>query len=335
MFNHPIHPNQLSPSGSGSPYSEQGRTILPPLTIAYPMSDSPVSIDFPNTDITVPRSTPVPYEPPYYPPAQQQQTHTPYYPSFQPLSEARYHSGQHVPYGRASPPSNLARPPPLDVPMGGRVQRQAYYPYHADLQTPRTSNDLRSHSVYSPASSIPQYQSPTSPVYPAGHSASQRAIPTVATANTLYQQSLAMSYASFDLTMYQDSRAHPYARAPIALSPVPYDVPPETQEPTIKKKRKRADARQLDSLNTVYARTASPSTEERQQLASDLDLSARAVQIWLAHTFVYTRCIFSELSTILSGSKTKGRYTVKPDEILSTARLATVNYPRMIRILLT
>ena len=74
----------------------------------------------------------------------------------------------------------------------------------------------------------------------------------------------------------------PYARAPPAPSPVPYDIPAEASEPTIKKKRKRADARQLEALNRMYARTAFPSTEERLQLAKDLDMSARSVQIWLA-----------------------------------------------------
>ena len=162
------------------------------------------------------------------------------------------------------------------------MQGQAYYQYNADLQTPRTSNDLRSpHSVYSPASSIPQYQSPASPAYPAGHSPPRG----TAAANTP-QLSMAMSNVSLDYTnpMYRNSRPLPYARAPTAPSPVPYDVPPETQEPTIKKKRKRADARQLEALNRMYARTAFPSTEERQQLARDLDMSARSVQIWLAHS---------------------------------------------------
>jgi len=83
----------------------------------------------------------------------------------------------------------------------------------------------------------------------------------------------------------------PFARtAPSAPTPVPYDIPAETPEPTIKKKRKRADARQLEALNRMYARTAFPSTEERLQLAKDLDMSARSVQIWLAHTFIYATC---------------------------------------------
>ena len=77
----------------------------------------------------------------------------------------------------------------------------------------------------------------------------------------------------------------PYARAAPVMSPVDYEQP-ESTEPTIKKKRKRADARQLEVLNATYARTAFPSTEERAALAKELDMSARSVQIWSAHTFV-------------------------------------------------
>lgn len=44
-------------------------------------------------------------------------------------------------------------------------------------------------------------------------------------------------------------------------------MPPEAPEPTIKKKRKCADARQVEVLNRVYVRTTYPPTEELQQLA--------------------------------------------------------------------
>jgi homeobox protein YOX1/YHP1 len=211
----------------------------------------------------------------------------------------------------------------LDVPGGGRWQgQQQYYQSHADLQIPPPSSDIRSpHSAYSP--NFSQYQSPTSPAYPAGHSPSRGPVPTVAAANAHYhQQSMAMSHATLDRTL-QGSRGAthlPYARAPTAPSPVPFDMPPETQEPTIKKKRKRADARQLEALNRMYARTAFPSTEERQQLARDLDMSARSVQIWLAHAFVHTSCIISELSTFLSGSRTRDRQADKAAEILPPLR---------------
>ena len=67
----------------------------------------------------------------------------------------------------------------------------------------------------------------------------------------------------------------PYTRQVAAVP----EYEPRT-EPTIKKKRKRADARQLEVLNATYARTAFPSTEERANLAKQLDMSARSVQIW-------------------------------------------------------
>ncbi len=96
-----------------------------------------------------------------------------------------------------------------------------------------------------------------------------------------------MSHASLerDLPSSRAAAQLPYARAPPAPSHVPYDIPAETP-PTIKK-RKRADARQLEALNRMYARTAFPSTEERLQLAKELDMSAGSVRIWLAHISVY------------------------------------------------
>jgi homeobox protein YOX1/YHP1 len=52
------------------------------------------------------------------------------------------------------------------------------------------------------------------------------------------------------------------------------------EEPIIKKKRKRANTEQLKVLNATYQRTAFPSTEERQALATELDMLPRSVQIW-------------------------------------------------------
>jgi hypothetical protein len=134
---------------------------------------------------------------------------------------------------------------------------------------------------------------------------------------------MAMSHASLERNIPSSRLAPqlPYARGPPAPSPVPFDIPAETPEPTIKKKRKRADARQLEALNRMYARTAFPSTEERLQLAKDLDMSARSVQIWLAHTFIYATCMISELSTIFSGSRIKDSRAVKADETLPTQGL--------------
>ncbi|KAL1743859.1 hypothetical protein HDZ31DRAFT_83137 [Schizophyllum fasciatum] len=70
--------------------------------------------------------------------------------------------------------------------------------------------------------------------------------------------------------------------APTSYSPPPPISPTSEadQNAPVKKKRKRADANQLRVLNDVYARTAFPSTEERHQLAKQLDMSPRSVQIW-------------------------------------------------------
>jgi homeobox protein YOX1/YHP1 len=237
------------------------------------------------------------------PPSQQQQKHAQHstYPPnpYQQVSKTRYHNGQThagVSYNRASPPPSSADPwqaPPLDVPVGGRMQGQAYYQYHADLQIPHTSRSP--HLLNTPASGITQYQSPAIPAYPARQSPSRGAAPTAAAADTVDGLTLAMGHVSLDHSnpISRGSTPLPYSRATPSPSPVPYDVPPETHEPTTKKKRKRADARQLEALNRMYARTAFPSTEERQQVARDLDMSARSVQIWLAHAFAYITCIFS------------------------------------------
>ena len=105
----------------------------------------------------------------------------------------------------------------------------------------------------------------------------------------------------------------PYARPDIVTEEV---VLPEPAEPVIKKKRKRADARQLEMLNATYARTAFPSTEERAALAKDLDMSARSVQIWLVYALAYSVFTISELWSILSGSRTKDSRPAKADAVL-------------------
>lgn len=51
-------------------------------------------------------------------------------------------------------------------------------------------------------------------------------------------------------------------------------------QPSIKPKRRRADANQLRTLNATYDRTAFPSTEERADLARKLGMTPRQVQIW-------------------------------------------------------
>jgi homeobox protein YOX1/YHP1 len=131
----------------------------------------------------------------------------------------------------------------------------------------------------------PQYQSLTSTAYPAGLGPSRGTVAPVAATTPHYHHHhhhppAPVTHVPSDRQV-QGSRvsALPYARP--AMSPVGYEPPAEVTEPSIKKKRRRADARQLEALNSTYNRTAFPSTEERTQLAKDLDMSARSVQIWL------------------------------------------------------
>ena len=49
----------------------------------------------------------------------------------------------------------------------------------------------------------------------------------------------------------------------------------------------------------MYAHTAFPFTEERQQLARDLDMSSRSVQIWLAQASLYTKYKFLNIECSL------------------------------------
>ncbi|KAJ2709091.1 Short stature homeobox protein 2 [Coemansia spiralis] len=49
---------------------------------------------------------------------------------------------------------------------------------------------------------------------------------------------------------------------------------------TIKGKRKRASPQQLEVLNRVFAATSFPSTEMRNQMARELGMTPRTVQIW-------------------------------------------------------
>jgi hypothetical protein len=62
----------------------------------------------------------------------------------------------------------------------------------------------------------------------------------------------------------------------------PEAVPAPAEEPPKKFKRRRADAAQLQVLNSTYQRMAFPSTEERAALAVQLGMPPRSVQIWCA-----------------------------------------------------
>lgn len=185
---------------------------------------------------------------------------------------------------RHSPPLNPSstdprRLPPLATSTGDRWQQAAAYGIPAAHGYSNTTNPG---SIRSPTAS-----------YAASYNAYAGTSQGNAYDYMIDHDHLSMSAQGqaslFDesLDMHMQPRStSPYSRGGQAshmasnYSTPPPISPTSPEEPTIKKKRKRADASQLKVLNETYARTAFPSTEERHSLAKQLDMSARSVQIW-------------------------------------------------------
>jgi hypothetical protein len=92
---------------------------------------------------------------------------------------------------------------------------------------------------------------------------------------------------------------HPYARYPrtpryVGAEPDSHIIIPLDSEVPVKPKpkRKKADSAQLEVLNRTYQCTAFPSTEERAQLAVELGMLPRSVQIWYVQGFDSGSSIF-------------------------------------------
>ncbi|KAI0051244.1 homeobox-domain-containing protein [Auriscalpium vulgare] len=212
------------------------------------------------------------------------------YPGYQQVHETRYGTPYYS--SRSTPPATNAQPrrlPPLSVPpqQAGRDERwQAGAPYYPPSQVDAqmmSASDVRSpHATYPHATYPQQYQ--TMPVGYSGTPAPQRGVVSTnvpVMGNQYPQHPTMMGHASVERSMpVRGSAQLPYARAAPIMSPVDYEPSGDPNEPMIKKKRKRADARQLEALNNTFQRTAFPSTEERAALAKELDMSARSVQIW-------------------------------------------------------
>ena len=148
-------------------------------------------------------------------------------------------------------------------------------------------NDIRSPhpQVYSPTASYPHVQPLAQTHTHTSHYPSR--VPVAAPAPQ-HHQTTPISHSSVERYSHIHRSGVPYARnlnAPEMPSPVDDGLTAEPLEPTIKKKRKRADAHQLQVLNETYNRTAFPSTEERAALAKQLDMTPRSVQIWSVHLF--------------------------------------------------
>ncbi len=170
-------------------------------------------------------------------------------------------------YQRNSPPLPQGRVdsrtlPPLSTAAAAGGDRWQQGPY-------QLSSNYQTASIRSPAASYP-----TTAYAPYSNTSAYTYLPAPT-------DPLDMNAGLFDLEP-QVRSSSPY-RSQLAdnnFAPPPISPTSATEEPTIKKKRKRADANQLKVLNEVYARTAFPSTEERNTLAKQLDMSPRSVQIW-------------------------------------------------------
>ena len=173
------------------------------------------------------------------------------------------------PGDRRLAPLTTSTPPPE------RWQQSAFMPQ---------STGFANNSIRSPTASYPPaYMAYSAANQPNGYSYHMQAHDH---ATSMNPQAHGLMYE--DPSRLDPRPSSPYNRGSGSSSHVPpprsYSPPPVSptspEEPTIKKKRKRADAAQLKVLNETYNRTAFPSTEERIALAKMLDMSARSVQIW-------------------------------------------------------
>ncbi|KAJ7496023.1 hypothetical protein B0H11DRAFT_881149 [Mycena galericulata] len=277
-----------------------GRTLLPPLSSAFPTSHFPVPPH--SSQHSQPRSSPNRFDynhqsynnqwQPNNTPMTAPQPAFPYYDDPRYSAQPAY-PGMYPPRSATVAPghqSDHRRLPPLSTtPAPGRDERWAS-PYPAPAFNGAPNNHIRSPTASYPASYTTAY--PASNAY--GYHVNDPRL------SALSPQLMA-----------NDPRAvSPYGRNPSHVSPpTPPPISPiGSDEPAVKKKRKRADAAQLRVLNETYARTAFPSTEERLALAKALDMSPRSVQIWFQNKRQSMRQTNRQSSTVHQS------FSLSPDE---------------------
>ncbi|KAK0455021.1 hypothetical protein EV421DRAFT_1896910 [Armillaria borealis] len=248
-----------------------GRTVLPPLSSAFPTSRFPVPVAYSN-QYPQQRSSPGRYD-----------------------YTSQYSSSQWQPNSGASSFDYYET-------QDNRYGAQHTYPVYSSRTSPMIPDTAVDSRKLPPLNTSPHagYPSASSTMHGGSHIRSPTAsypvtyngYPSNASSSYAYGMSMAdsanvpMSSHSHSHTVMPDMRSSsPYGRNLSHVPPPSYTPPPVSptsadDSPTIKKKRKRADAAQLKILNETYARTAFPSTEERLALAKLLDMSARSVQIW-------------------------------------------------------
>ncbi|KAK2464278.1 hypothetical protein APHAL10511_003735 [Amanita phalloides] len=266
-----------------------GRTVLPPLSSAFPTSRFPVPNTY-TTPYTQPRSSPGRYDltpqafygswpsgntSPQLSAAYPNYETTERYSSLSNYTTTAYPSRTSSPVG-VSPdsPGESRRLPPIPPTNVERWSSTNYVPTSSNYQP-----GVRSSTAY--GSVYPSY----SPTTPYSYPIPPQEHPSQSSLTTMTTSSPTTVYGELDTQRSEPRSGSPFHRGttnvqqpnlPAASS----SQTNTTEEPTIKKKRKRADANQLKVLNETYARTAFPSTEERLALAKALDMSPRSVQIW-------------------------------------------------------
>jgi len=286
-----------SPPGGDSQSSgffqtgQGGRTVLPPLSSAFPTSRSPGPAEYSNAYSqrssppkpehipsgysqwpTSPTPTAAPQHPSSYYEHYDSRYQQPAYPTYAPRASATMPAD---PQGsRKLPPLSVTAPPVRDDRWQGANYGSVgpHISNYADIRSPT--------ATYPPE--YAQFQPHTSYSYPPVPD--PRSHPSQHPLHHSHQLSMGAVY-SHERGVPAHVEAHgpsPYARGQVTNSVLTQEPASVlvAEEPVIKKKRKRADAAQLKVLNETYGRTAFPSTEERAELARKLDMSARSVQIW-------------------------------------------------------
>ncbi|KAG1734711.1 uncharacterized protein EDB91DRAFT_583911 [Suillus paluster] len=319
-----------SPPGGDSQNSgffqtgQGGRTVLPPLSSAFPTSPSSAP-NYPS--YSQQRSSP----------GKSDHSTSTYGQWSSTVPVAPQHSGYYEHYDRYPPQASYSSYPPRSSPTipadshGSRklppLNVSERYQGSYGAVAPHVSNygDIRSPTAtypteYSSAPYPPQTSSYSYPPVPdpRHHHSSQ-----ISSMHHSQQMSIGM-YPGAERGMPVQVEAHghsPYARGPITNSVLTQEPAPMmvNDEPVIKKKRKRADAAQLKVLNETYARTAFPSTEERAELAKKLDMSARSVQIWFQNKRQSMRQTTRQSSTSVSTPHQPFNMSSQTDEVSHTS----------------
>ncbi|KAJ7581299.1 hypothetical protein C8J56DRAFT_959672 [Mycena floridula] len=240
------------------PVDQGGRTVLPPIS-ALPNTHFPVPSSYSN-HYTQPRSSPrYDYTGAVYnqwpvgtnPASSSQSALYPYYENHENRALQQNYNSYQLGLSHQDNTVDSRRLPPLATSQAhGRDNR---WQSHDGSSYPMFSSGLGASGVH--------IRSPTAS-YPTSYPAS-------------FSNGPNHGYSMPTSTPYGRSSGHvsaSYSQPPVS--------PTSSEEPTIKKKRKRADANQLKILVETYNRTAFPSTEERLELAKVLDMTPRSVQIW-------------------------------------------------------